>query len=138
MYTASDARLKSNISPIKGGLKAILTLEPKQYVYNKSGFDFMNLPQGEQFGFLADDVKKIFPNLTNRAFQPYDQAMSDANEGQGYEFTAVNYIGFIPVLVSAMKEQNQIIEEQKSEIQRLSQRLDELESLIRPEYSAKK
>ncbi len=130
-YQPSDARLKSDIAPLQGGLNTIMQLQAKRYTYDREQFDFMNLPEGEQYGFLAQDLQQLLPTLTQRAFQAYDEALSDTPEGQGFEFTAVNYIGLIPIMVSGMQEQQEIIEAQEKKIESLEARLDALEALLK-------
>ncbi|MEZ4828502.1 MAG: tail fiber domain-containing protein [Bacteroidia bacterium] len=130
-YLPSDARLKSEIAPLEGGLATIMQLRAKRYVYDREHFDFMNLPAGEQYGFLAQEIEQILPTLTQRAFQAYDEALSDTYEGKGFEFTAVNYTGLIPILVTAVQEQQIIIDDQKTKIQLLEDRLEKLEAMIK-------
>jgi hypothetical protein len=130
-YQPSDARLKSNIVPLENGLETVMRLRPKSYVYDRETYDFLNLPEGQQFGFLAQDMVQLLPNLTNRAFQAYDEALSDSPEGQGFEFTAINYTGVIPVMVTAIQEQQAIIEDQKAQIQSLEARLAAIETLLK-------
>jgi len=38
---------------------------PKTYSFDKSQTT-MNLPEGEQFGFLAQDLEEVFPNLVHK------------------------------------------------------------------------
>ncbi|MCB0835896.1 MAG: tail fiber domain-containing protein [Bacteroidetes bacterium] len=130
-YLTSDARLKSEIQPLKSGLEKVMQLKPKAYTYDRVKYDFMNLPEGEQFGFLAQEVEALLPNLTNKAFHAYDEAKSDTPEGQGFEFKVVNYIGMIPVMVSAMQEQQTIIQNQEDRISQLEKKIQELELLIK-------
>lgn len=129
-YLTSDERLKKQVAPIESGLQSIMQLKPKSYLFDQEKYDFMNLPEGEQYGFLAQDLEKVFPNLVQESFQAYDEAKSDTPEDQGFEFKAVNYDGIIPILVSAIQEQQQLIEQQKDEIASFKNRLAKIESLI--------
>lgn len=129
-YLPSDARLKSDISPLQSGLETLLQLRPKQYQYDREKFEFMNLPEGGQYGFLAQEVAQLLPDLTISAFQPYEEALSDTDEGQGFEFTAINYTGLIPIVVAGVQEQQAIIDSQQAEIERLEARLEALEVLV--------
>jgi hypothetical protein len=130
-YQTSDARLKSDIQPLESGLEKVMQLQPKTYTYDRENYEFLNLPEGEQFGFLAQEVEALLPNLTNTAVQVYDEAKSDTPEGQGFEFKVVNYIGMIPVMVSAMQEQQATIEKQEDRIKQLEEKLKALETLIK-------
>lgn len=67
----------------------------------------------KHYGFLAQDVKKVYPEL-----------VYEDNEG----YLAVDYQGFIPILYETVKEQQALIDE-------LQKRLDILErksKLIEP------
>ncbi|MEL6672581.1 MAG: tail fiber domain-containing protein [Bacteroidota bacterium] len=130
VYQTSDARFKENITPIQTGLEKVMALKPMRYEYDLKQYDFMTLPAGEQYGFLAQDVAQSIPSLTKDTFQPYEEARDDTPEGQGMRFTAVNYIGFIPLMVSAMQEQQQTIEKQAEKIADLESRLARLEALL--------
>lgn len=132
-YQPSDVRLKSDIAPLPAGLKTIMQLRPKKYSYDRDKYDFMNLPEGEQFGFLAQELETLLPNLVNDSFQAYDEAKSDTPEGQGFNFKAVNYIGIIPILVAALQEQQEIIAQQRDQILTFEQRLAKIESLVKME-----
>lgn len=130
-YQTSDARLKSNVIEVQNGLGTIMKLRPKSYEYKREEFDFMNLPEGIQHGFLAQDMEKLLPELVNDSFQAYDKARSDTEEGQGFHFKALNYTGLIPIMVSAMQEQQEVIETQEARIKSLEDRLNQLEALLK-------
>lgn len=129
-YLPSDARLKTGIEPLPRGLNTILQLRPKQYHYDTREYEFMNLPHQLQYGFLAQEVEALLPELTQETFHAYDEALSDTEEGQGMYFTAINYTGLIPIMVAGMQEQQEIIDEQKQQISDLEARIERLEKLI--------
>ncbi len=121
-YLPSDRKLKRINRSYSAGLKTIMTLRPTQYEYDRNTYDFMNLPEGQQYGFIADEVQAVLPNLVKRSFQGYDEPTSDTHEGQGVEFDAVNYTSLIPILVSAVQEQQAQIEALQKRIQELEKR----------------
>lgn len=84
----------------------------------------MNLPKGNQYGLIAQDVELILPSLTSHAFQAYDEAASNTPEGQGYEFKVLNYIRIIPILVTGMQAQQGVIESQTQQIIKLQKQED--------------
>lgn len=91
--TGSDISIKTNISPIEKSLEKILQLTP--YSYNlKEGSAFK---QKITFGFLAQDVHKILPNVTDTA--------------KG--IMLMDYQQIIPLLVGAVKQQQQLIDSLK-------------------------
>ena len=130
-YLPSDIKLKSKISALDSGLNTLMQLKPKTYYYKQEQYDFMNLPEGLQYGFLAQEIESILPNLTKRSFQAYDEPTSTSKDGQGIEFTAINYTGLIPIMVSAMQEQQEVIETQEARIKSLEDRLNQLEALLK-------
>ncbi len=87
--------------------------------FDTQTYMFMNLPEGEQYGFLAEDVNAVMPDLVRASFHPYDEPTSVTPEGQGIEFEAVNYVGLIPVLVSAIQEQPATITTLQAELEAL-------------------
>jgi len=131
-YTASDAILKSNIKDYDASaLSKIMSLQTKSYDYNVAKYESMHLPVGEQFGFLAQDLEKVFPQLVTRAVQPAEYENGDKNGkkiSDEVQFKAVNYTGLIPVLTKAVQEQQQIIDKQQKQIDELLQRVSKLEN----------
>ena len=76
----------------------------------------------EQIGFVAQDVLPIIPEAvidTGDIIEGYE------NEGAKL---GMRYVSIIPVLVNAIKEQQALIESQQSQIDRLSSRIETLES----------
>lgn len=124
-YTGSDQRYKENVRPIKQALQSIHALNAKQYTFKPEkigGFDFTKEGGRMHYGFMAQDVQSVFPHLVRA-------------DDDGY--LSVNYIGLIPVLVEALKEQEQtaedqaaIIAKQEQEIDGLKARMDRLEALL--------
>ena len=90
---SSDARLKSNIVSLGSTLPKLLQIDGKSY----------EMKGKQKIGVLAQEIKEVFPELVSK----------DDNE-----MLAVNYQGLVPVLINALKEQDEII---KSQEQRLSQ-----------------
>lgn len=134
-YIVSDVMLKKDITPYSEGLNTIMQLQPVQYAH-KSEYDFMNLPSGRQVGLVAQDVEGTVPGLVKNTTHhplkvPVEQArsmdleytMSADNQtaviGDVVEFKAINYTGLIPVLVQAIQDQQDQIEELHALIQEM-------------------
>ena len=81
---SSDARLKSNIVALGPTLISLLQLEAKSYTMKN------DIEQKQKIGLLAQEVQKVFPEL-----------VSEDNNGM----LAVNYQALVPVLINALKEQ---------------------------------
>ena len=99
VLNTSDARLKTNIGNLNYGLSTIMKMRSVQYNW-KEGVD-----KETKIGFLAQDLRKIIPEVV----------VGDESK----ENLAVNYIELIPVLVNAIKEQQQQIEELKKKVKAL-------------------
>lgn len=91
----SDARLKSNIEPVKSALNTICKLEGVHY-------DIRDKPS---YGFIAQDVARIIPEAVKRA-----------NSG----LYTLDYSQIIPITVEAIKELNKNYEELLKKFDELS------------------
>ena len=68
-----------------------------------------------EYGFIAQEVEQIFPDLVH----------TNAETG----FKSLNYMGFTPLLLEAVKEQDETITALRIHISRLEQKLDKLSRL---------
>ena len=94
----SDVRLKSNIVSLGSTLSKLLQIDGKSY----------EMKGKQKIGVLAQEIQEVFPELVSE----------DDNE-----MLAVNYQGLVPVLINALKEQDEIIKSQE-------QRLSKVENLL--------
>ena len=83
VVVSSDARLKANIVSLGSTIARLLLIDGKTYTMKKDG--------KQKIGVLAQDIQKVFPELVSE----------DDNE-----MLAVNYQGLVPVLINALKEQD--------------------------------
>lgn len=98
-YQFSDKKLKKDISYLGNGcLDKIIQLKPASYHFIKD-----KSPSQLDYGFIAQDVEKIFPGFV---------ATFSKNK-------MIAYSSFIPILTKGMQEQQQQIEELKNEIAEL-------------------
>ncbi len=95
----SDARLKSNIISLGSTLAKLLALDGKSYT-------FKNDESKQKIGLLAQDVQEVFPELVKEA--------SDENGT-----LSINYQGLIPVLINAIKEQDEKIKRLETLVEKL-------------------
>lgn len=115
VWAGSDVRLKRNIVPLSNSLNKVLTLNGVNFDWKIQEFPEMGLPKERQIGFIAQDVEKVLPELVN--------------EGpNGYK--SVDYTKITPVLVEALKEQQVLINNQKSEIELLKSELEMIKALL--------
>ncbi len=117
-YQSSDARLKTKIMDLQDEVTNIKSIRGVSYYWNKEKYPDRGFNDNKQFGVIAQEVEKVYPELVS--------------EDEGYKI--VNYVGFIPVLIEVVKEQQEFIEEQTKEIEQLRLRMDKIEN----ELSGKK
>jgi len=106
----SDARYKKQINTLDNSLSNIISLRGANYYWKDENKD-----QRLQFGVIAQELEEVFPNLVH-------------TNSDGYK--SVNYIGLVPVLIEATKEQQTIIDNQKEEIQTQKTELEALKNQI--------
>lgn len=93
---SSDSRFKDNVKKIETALSKINKITGYSYNFKKDNtYSNKNFSTDMALGVLAQEIKEVFPELVSQ----------DAN---GY--FGVNYIGLIPVLIEAIKEQKKSID----------------------------
>jgi hypothetical protein len=102
----SDARYKKNVAPINGALGMISEIEGVQYAFDREAFPEKDFDPGSHLGVIAQDVQAVLPEL-----------VSESESG----YLSVNYMGLIPVLMEAVKEQQAQIKALKEEVIALKQ-----------------
>ena len=96
IVVSSDARLKANIVSLGSTLAKLLLIDGKSYTMKKDG--------KQKIGVLAQDIQKVFPELVSE----------DSNK-----MLAVNYLGLVPVLLNAIKEQDDKISRLEKLVEKL-------------------
>ena len=124
-YLPSYSSLKNNILPVQKSLDKLLKVEVKSYNYNTKKLAHMNLPKGNQTGFIAEEIKILYPELVKKAVQPEGQ-----NGAAEIEFEAVNYVGLVPHLVKGIQEQQDIIDQQNLKIDTFNKALKAQEKKV--------
>jgi hypothetical protein len=109
----SDRRFKQDIKPIQNAMDLVRRLQGTTYQFKQAEFKERNFPGGNQYGFIAQDVEKVMPEIA-----------SENSDG----YYAVNYTMLIPVLTEAIKQQDKTITEQATTITELRTEIVELRS----------
>ena len=107
---ACDAMFKTNIAGISNALDIIDQLEAHTFSYDTSMFPSIWLPRGRQYGLIAQEVEKVLPDLVSPQMHPpvIDTLGNVIHAEVAYK--GLNYNGFIPILIAAVKEQQAIID----------------------------
>ena len=104
----SDARLKANIISLGSTLAKLLQIDGKTYTMKKDE------NKKQKIGVLAQDIEKVFPELVS--------------ESNGVK--SVNYQGLVPVLINALKEQENNMKEQDTKLNKQQAEIDELKAIV--------
>ena len=103
-FSTSDERLKENIIPIPLALDKVNELNGVTFDW-KDGYEDVHQFEGEDIGVIAQDVEKVIPHITN------------VNKQHGYY--GVKYEKLTPLLIEAIKELSQKVNDLEKEIKRL-------------------
>ena len=108
----SDERLKKKVGKIENALEKIMSLNGFKYVNNDIAKKYGYTSDDVQIGISAQEVQKILPEIVSIA--PFDLKEGEDNTSKsGEDYLTVNYAKLIPVLIEAMKEQQEEIEKLK-------------------------
>ena len=128
--TYSDNRVKSKQTSLDYGLEDVLQLTPKSYFQHNSRWEneILVIDQDggkETIGLIAQEVYDIIPEVVNKP------------EDENVELWSMNYEKLVPVLINAIREQQEMIEqldqslmEEKEEKENLNVRLEKIEKLL--------
>lgn len=108
-----EKELKVNIDKITNSTQQLKNLEPVTYQYDTKKYDFLKLPAGSQYGFLASNIQSEFPGMVYEASKSYN---AGKNDSKVVRYNDVQTADLIPVLVAAIKEQQAEIELLKKEV----------------------
>ena len=95
---SSDINLKENIRPLESSLSKVEQLRGVMFDWKDEGKD------NDEIGFIAQEVEEVLPEIVSEV----DTLGSDGVH------KVVNYAAVVPVLVEAIKELKQEIEELKN------------------------
>lgn len=132
LLVSSDKRLKKNIKLEANAIDKIMQLKPSSYEFKNDKYEFLELSEGTQHGFIAQELETVFPemvqevtqnNMTDEVIPPAEimgnvEAMkaweAEQKEAESFTFKSVNYIAMIPVLTKAIQEQQALLEAEQA------------------------
>jgi hypothetical protein len=124
----SDQQFKINLDSIQSALEIVKQLKPRTFEYTNDAH--FNFPAGRNYGFVAQDVEQVIPELVRETVAP---ATIDSLGNQvlpSLNYKTLNYQGIIPVLTKAIQEQQLQLASKDSAINSLNDRLTALENCI--------
>ncbi len=117
-HQGSDERYKKNIVSIDNALEKVKNLNGVSYEWKTEEFKEENFDRGRHYGVVAQQVEEILPETVKE-------------NSDGYK--GVAYTELIPILIEAMKEQQQIMDNQQKKMDELEA---EIKKLKRDKYLA--
>jgi uncharacterized small protein (DUF1192 family) len=110
----SDNQIKKNVVTIDGPLQKIVQLKPTEFEYDTQKYKHLQLKSGKQFGFNAEEVQNVLPELVTEKNISF---MYGKNSYRDAKIKTVDEASLIPLLVASIKELEQQIAQLKAEMQ---------------------
>jgi len=111
----SDARCKDEVEPLHSALETVRRLRGVRFSWKEDACGQRETPEGPQLGFLAQEVQEVLPEVVTTGRSGYH---------------SVAYGSVVPVLVEAIKEQQEELEQARTDKQALEDRLASLEARL--------
>ncbi len=114
----SDQRLKRDIENAPSYLNKIMQLQVKTYQYDTETFPHIHLAKTPQIGFIAQELQQVFPEMVQTQRHNFVERDEKGNPTDNIreDLLGVDYMKMIPVLVRALPEQQELIEELQRQI----------------------
>ncbi|HMY72776.1 MAG TPA: tail fiber domain-containing protein, partial [Blastocatellia bacterium] len=116
--TPSDQRYKQNVATLHDALSKLRQLRGVSYDWKQAAYPEMQFAAGSQLGFIAQEVEQVLPEAVHKT--------ADGMYG-------MNYSAIIPLLVEAIKEQQQEADKRQQELEQIknqnAQLLEQTEAL---------
>lgn len=119
--SVSDERLKTNIQSMPSILEKINQLKPSTYQYKADSNIEAKKGDIESYGFLAQDVMKIFPHLVTHI----------EDKARGLDVYTMDYSGYGVIAIKGIQELLQNMQEQQKTISTLENRVAQLETALK-------
>ncbi|MGQ4646599.1 tail fiber domain-containing protein [Lyngbya aestuarii] len=113
--SASDLRYKQDITPLRDALETVLAMQGVRYQWKPEVFLEQQLDEESQIGFIGQEVETLCPEVV-------------FTNSEGYKF--LDYSRLTPLLVEAIKEQQQLIEQQKLVLEKALAKIGQLEATL--------
>ncbi|HWY33044.1 MAG TPA: tail fiber domain-containing protein, partial [Nitrosopumilaceae archaeon] len=105
----SDRNLKQNIDTINNASNTIRQLNPKTFYFDTATYNYMGLTSKKQYGFIAQDVETILPELVSTAVHPAQYDNTGHLTHPALTYKTLNYNAFLGLITSAMQKQQKTI-----------------------------
>lgn len=111
----SDARFKKDITPLRGALDKVNNLQGVNYNWRTDEYKEKNFSDKRNIGIIAQELEKVVPEVVHTG-------------SDGYK--SVEYSKLVPLLIEAIKEQQEEIKQLKETVSTLVARQNDLETMF--------
>jgi hypothetical protein len=122
--SSSDVKLKENIVDTPPKLNDLMKLRVRNY-------NLKIKPDEKHIGLIAQEAETVFPGLIEESIDYHDIQTTDENGKEvtknvptGTTTKSIKYSVFVPMLIKAMQEQQELITAQAATINALTARID--------------
>ncbi len=130
-YLPSDLKIKKNVSTILNPIDKLMKLRGVEYDMKVDEFPTFSFDKRHKFGVVAQELELVFPEMVaEKEIFSTNCTKANVDPHLSMKIKTVNYIELIPVLIEAVKEQQQIIENLKLKNGELEKRIQSLEKKI--------
>jgi hypothetical protein len=106
----SDQMFKTDTSTIQNAMSIIRQLKPKSYYFDTTNVWGLNFPSQKQYGFIAQELEQVLPELVTSKSQNADVDTSGNVIHPAVTFKTVYYLELIAFLTKGIQEQQEKIE----------------------------
>lgn len=125
LYNLSDGRAKKNIETLSGALDKVMQLRGVSYQYNTATYGkYVGNDNRTYTGFVAQEVEKVVPEAVAEKYLigiggNVENGSVNMSTTDRTMVKVVDYVSLVPVLVEAIKEQQQKIEQLQKKVEEL-------------------
>ncbi len=120
-YNPSDENLKSNVQQIESATSVLNELNPVKYNYSTQGR--LHFEDRLQYGFLAQEVEEVLPELVRTLIVPAEFDSTGTMVEDDFTFKGLSYNDFIAILTAGFQEQSSIITSQEAQLSALESQI---------------
>ncbi|MEX0981596.1 MAG: tail fiber domain-containing protein [Bacteroidales bacterium] len=118
LIAASDQKFKKDIGALNSIMENLMKVQPRLYTVGGSEAKSVGLEEKSQYGFVAQELEKIFPELVVEVVHPKTDDPGQAKaSGNPQTYKGIKYLEMIPILLKGLQEQQEEIEMLRSRIE---------------------
>jgi hypothetical protein len=129
-WNTSDEILKQNIESLSSvdALQWLNQLQPSSYYFDTLQFPQFHFPKEQQFGFIAQDVENILPNIVRKVSVTTEDSAGFIIDS--ISLRMLNYQEIIPILAAALQEVNSKNDDLQNQVLTLVAQVNDLQAQL--------